>query len=411
MATSQAVRLHEGDLVAAIVPPGPEWGPILRRVWESGAALLPVDVRLPTAQARLLVDRARASVVLDAGGAWTRLGSAPAAAAAGLALVMPTSGTAGDPKLAELPRDAVLAAVRRSSLALEADPHEPWLSCLTPAHIGGLLVLLRGVLLGVPVVAQPGFDPGAVARETGCRFVSVVPTMLLRLLEAGTDLSRFHAILVGGAALSPDLRARAEASGARVVQTYGLTESCGGVVYEGRPFAGTRFRIARQTPEVLLSGPTIMRGYRDASSDLVLSADGWLPTGDAGSIDERGLLRVEGRLDDLIVTGGEKVQPEEVEAVLRGHRKVADAAVAPRPDPEWGARVVAFVVPVNPAEPPSLDELRQAVSASLPRFKAPRELILVAQLPRTPEGKIRREALRDSSSPSDHPPRPPSPEE
>jgi O-succinylbenzoic acid--CoA ligase len=393
VATSESVRLREGDLVAAIVPPGPEWVSMLARVWESGAALLPVDLRLPRLQARRVVDRARATVMLDAQAGWTRVESA-VIGETDLALVMPTSGTSGEPKLAELTRGAVLAAVQGSSVALEADPEEPWLSCLTPAHIGGLLVLLRAALLGIPVVVHPGFDPVAVAREEGCRFLSVVPTMLLRLLDAGTDLTRFHTILVGGAALTQELRSRAEAAGARVVPTYGLTESCGGVVYEGRPFLGTRVRVGRQTREILLAGPTIMRGYRDAPSDEALSRDGWLRTGDTGSIDDRGLLHLDGRLDDLIVTGGEKVRPHEVEAVLRRHPKVADIAVAGRADPEWGARVVAFVVPTDPADPPSLEMLRDAAAASLPRFKAPRELVLVDEIPRTWEGKVRREALR-----------------
>ena len=410
MATSAYVQLRDGDLLAAILPPGPEWIPTLTRVWEAGAALLPVDVRLPRAQTCRLVDRGRPTVVLDAGTEWTRLGPPPTAGP-DLALVMPTSGTLGEPKLAELTRGAVLAAVKGSSAALEAGPEEPWLSCLTPAHIGGLLVLLRAVLLGVPVVVHRGFDPAAIADEEGCRFVSVVPTMLLRLLDAGADLSSFRTILVGGAALTPELRSRAEASGARVVQTYGLTESCGGVVYEGRPFPGTRVRIDRQNPEILLAGPTIMRCYRDAPSDDVLSGNGWLRTGDSGSIDEHGRLHVDGRLDDLIVTGGENVRPQEVEAVLRRHPKVADVAVAARPDPEWGARVVAFVVPADPADPPTLEMLRDAVSASLPRFKGPRELTLVEELPRTSDGKIRRESLRTPPASPDRLPETPKPQE
>jgi O-succinylbenzoic acid--CoA ligase len=391
--TSKGARPHEGDLVAAIVPPGPDWVPVLTRVWESGAALLPVDVRLPRALARRLVDRGRPTIILDARNGWKRVRSAPTAGS-DIALVMPTSGTVGEPKLAELTRDAVIAAVRGSAAMLPADPDEAWLSCLTPAHIGGLLVLLRAIVLGTPVVVHPGLDPVALASETDCRFVSIVPTMLLRLLDAGVDISRFRAILVGGAALMPELRSRAEAARARVVQTYGLTESCGGVVYEGQPFPGTRVRVDQQTSEILLAGPTIMRGYRDARRDDAPLGDGWLRTGDGGRIDERGLLHVDGRLDDLIVTGGEKVRPGEVESVLRQHPKVADVAVAGRPDPEWGARVVAFVVPVDLTDPPTLEALRETAAASLPRFKGPRELVLVGELPRTPSGKTRRSRLR-----------------
>jgi O-succinylbenzoic acid--CoA ligase len=236
----------------------------------------------------------------------------------------------------------------------------------------------------------------AISAEHDAIFVSVVPTMLARLLDAGIDLSRFRAILVGGAALDPKLRERAEAAGARAVETYGLTESCGGVVYEGRPFPGTDVRVHPDTGEIQLRGPTLMRGYRGdpRGTAAALAPDGWLHTGDAGAIDADGRLRVEGRHDDLIITGGEKVWPQEVEEALRDHPKVADVAVAGRADPEWGQRVVAYVVPSDAHSPPSLAELRDHVSSTLPRFEAPRELVLLVEgIPRTSSGKIHRAAL------------------
>jgi hypothetical protein len=237
-------------------------------------------------------------------------------------------------------------------------------------------------------------DAAAVAAEQGSAFTSLVPTMLGRLVAAGADLSVFRTILVGGAHLSPDLRADAERAGANVVETYGLTETCGGVVYDGVPLPGTEMRI---DPEggIELRGPTLMRGYRfDADAgEGAFTADGWLRPGDAGEIDHEGRLHVVGRFDDLINTGGEKVWPDEVEAALREHPGVRDVAAGARLDPEWGQRVAVWVVPADPADPPSLEELRAFAARTLPRYAAPRELTLAERLPRTPSGKLRRAAL------------------
>jgi O-succinylbenzoic acid--CoA ligase len=179
-----------------------------------------------------------------------------------------------------------------------------------------------------------------------------------------------------------------------VVETYGLTESFGGVIYDGRPLPGVEIRIDADGG-IELHGPTLMLGYRfdvDATR-RAFTDDGWRRPGDAGELDREGRLHVIGRFDDRINTGGEKVWPEEVEAVLRRHPKVREVGVGGRLDAEWGERVVAFVVPVDPTDPPTLDELRDAAARSLPRHRAPRELVLVEELPRTGSGKLRRVAL------------------
>jgi O-succinylbenzoic acid--CoA ligase len=285
--------------------------------------------------------------------------------------------------------------VASSTLALEASPHDRWLCCLPLAHVGGLLVLLRSVLLGAPITVHPRFDPAAVAAEADAAFVSLVPTMLIRLRDADADLSHFRAILVGGAAVPAWLADRARAEGANVIETYGLTESCGGVVYDGRPLPGTEVRIDGDGG-IQLRGPTLMRGYLDdaEATARAFTDGGWLRAGDAGWIDDQGRLRVVGRLDDLINTGGEKVWPAEVEAVLQDHPGVAEVAIVGRPDPEWGQRVVAYVVPADPTAPPSLEALRDHVALSLPRHTAPRHLVLVPEgLPRTASGKVRRTEL------------------
>jgi len=382
-----------GDLVAVTLPPGRDWAGILGKLWEVGAAMFPVDHRFPTSLSRELMDRAAPTIIVDADG-WHRPGSGRPVGD-GVALVVHTSGTGGVPKLVQFDRPAIDAAVASSTLALEASPHDRWLCCLPLAHVGGLLVLLRSVLLGAPVTVHPRFDPRAVAAEADSAFVSLVPTMVVRLLDAGADLSRFRAILVGGAAVPAWLADRARAEGANVIETYGLTESCGGVVYDGRPLPGTEVRIDGDGG-IQLRGPTVMRGYLDdpEATARAFTDGGWLRAEDAGWIDGQGRLRVAGRLDDLINTGGEKVWPAEVEAVLHDHPGIADVAIVGRPDPEWGQRVVAYLVPADPTAPPSLEALRDHVAQSLPRHMAPRQLILVPEgLPRTASGKVRRAAL------------------
>lgn len=396
--------LARGELVAVDVPPGPAWVRLVRQLWSDRVAFLPLDHRLSERERRTLVDLARPTAVLDASGSLTVFaGGAPVDGA--VSLVMATSGTDGLPRLVELSRASVIAAVEASRDALAATGHDvsaPLICCLTPAHVGGLLVLLRGELGDLRVVVLDRFEPRRLLREAPVGAgVSLVPTMLRRLVHAGADLARLGTLLVGGGALEGELRASAEEQGGRVVSTYGLTESCGGVVYDGVPLPGTRVRIADtvgsgQAGRVELHGPTLMQGYRgdpSATGDA-FDTQGWLRTGDAGSIDDEGHLIVHGRLDEAIRTGGETVWPEEVERALADHPKVADVAVAARTHHEWGEQVVAFVVPRRIDEPPALEELRDHATGSIARHKAPRQLVLVAELPRTPGGKIRRGALR-----------------
>lgn len=386
--------LAAGDVVAVALPPARGWLELVREVWDAGAALFPVDLRFPPSEVRALVRSARPTLVLHAEGWERRENGVPAEP--GVALIVHTSGTVGVPKLVQFDRAAIDAAVAASALALEATARDPWLCCLPLAHVGGLLVLLRGVLLGAPVTVHPRFDPAAIAAEPDVGFVSVVPTMLVRLLGAGVDLARFRRILVGGAHLPADLRERAEATGATLVETYGLTETCGGAVYDGRALPGVEMRVDADGG-IELRGPMLSLGYRldPVATRRAFTPDGWLRPGDAGSVDAEGRLHVIGRADDLINSGGEKVWPQEVEAALHAHPKVAEIAVGARPDPEWGQRVVAFVVPADPADPPTLEELREAASRRLPRHKAPRELVLLPELPRTVPGKLRRSALTE----------------
>jgi O-succinylbenzoic acid--CoA ligase len=373
-------------VVAVTLPPGEAWRDIAGEAWASEAALLPVDHRLPAPAVRDLLARGAPTVLVSEDG-WRRM-TAGRPADPALALVVATSGSSGRPRLVELTRSAVETAVSASLHALGAGPGDGWVSCLPPAHIGGLLVVLRGVLGGAPLLFRP---PAELEPAEGFPFSSIVPTQLARCLDAGVDLRGYRGLLVGGGGMEAALAARAAAAGARCVVTYGLTQSCGGIVYDGTPLPGVSVRIG-DGGEVQLGGPTLLRGYRDGSA-AGLTPDGWLPTGDAGRVDGDGRLLVHGRLDDLIVTGGENVWPGDVEAAQRSHPAVADCAVFGRPDPTWGQRVVAAVVARDRAVPPTLDALRDHVGARLGRHQAPRELLLVESVPRTALGKLRRAGL------------------
>jgi O-succinylbenzoic acid--CoA ligase len=382
------VHPAEGDLVAVTLPPNTTWLDLLTETWDAGAALLPIDDRLPAGERASLIERARPTITLEGMGG-RRVDGEPVDP--GIVLVVHSSGTGGAPAFAQFDRAAIEAAVSSSTLALGAAERDRWLCCLPLAHVGGLLVVMRALVLGAPVAVHERFDPGAVLAEPDVAFTSVVPTMLARLVETGADLSAFHSILVGGAHLPAELRSRAERAGAHVVETYGMTESCGGVVYDGVPLGGTQVRIAPDD-EIQLRGPTTTRGYRLGDADP-FTPDGWLHTADAGELDLDGRLRVAGRRDDVVITGGEKVWPQAVEAVLQAHPRVREVAAAGVADPEWGERVTAWVVPTVAAEPPTLEDLRAFAAERLPPYAVPRELVLVGRLPRTASGKVRRADL------------------
>jgi O-succinylbenzoic acid--CoA ligase len=388
---SENLTVGPGDLVAVALEPGPEWLPIVRDLWEAGAAVMPVDHRLTSSETRAILTLARPTVVVDAAGAMVYTEGARIDSAIGLCLA--TSGTVGEPKVVELSREAVEAAVRSSIEMLGGHADDPWLCCLPIAHVGGMLVVLRGVITGAPVEILRRFDTEAVTQSPHV-FAAMVPTMVHRLLADDADVSHFRAILVGGADLDDATSERARQAGARVIATYGLTETCGGVAYDGAFFDGTAVRFGPHN-EIQIAGPTVMEGYRfdpQATADG-FTLDGYVRTGDAGELDESGRLRVHGRLDDLILSGAEKIWPQEVEAALREHPNVVDVAVAGRPDPEWGARVIAFVVPEPDLPTPTVEELRDFASDRIARFKAPRDVVLVEELPRTSSGKLRRGLL------------------
>jgi O-succinylbenzoic acid--CoA ligase len=302
-------------------------------------------------------------------------------------LVVATSGTTGRPKGVILTHDAVRASALATSARLGVDPSaDRWVACLPLAHIGGLAVVIRALLTGTPCTVLRRFDAEEVAglARSGATLISLVATALHR-----ADVTGYRAILLGGSAPPAGLPSN-------VVTTYGQTETGSGIVYDGRPLDGVELRLGDGRVmggegEILVRCPMLLRGYRDGSDPRL--DGGWMPTGDAGRIGPDGMLEVFGRVAEVIVTGGEKVWPAPVEDVLAASPAIAEAAVWKRPDPEWGERVVAWVVPSDPAAPPALAELRDLVSARLAPWAAPRELVVMAVLPRTATGKLRRSLL------------------
>jgi O-succinylbenzoic acid--CoA ligase len=309
-----------------------------------------------------------------------------------------TSGSTGAPHPVGLTYGNFLWSAVGSGFNIGVRPEDRWLCCLPLSHVSGLGIVMRSVIYGTTAVLHDGFDVDRVAAalaEERVSVVSLVTTMLTRLLEANADLSGPRAILIGGGPVPQEPLEEAIDRGATVVQTYGLTEACSQVTTlapsearrklgsAGRPLFTTHLRI--QDGEILVQGPTVAPGLADA--------DGWLHTGDLGRIDEEGFLYVEDRIDDMIVSGGENVVPAEVEEVLLRHPEVADAAVVGREDPEWQQAVTAIVV-LEDGSGATPDELRRHCAETLAGFKVPKRVELAAALPRTPSGKLMRRALR-----------------
>jgi O-succinylbenzoic acid--CoA ligase len=363
------------ELVALDLPGGPAFVTALRRVWDRGDAALPIDARLPSpARARVLASVAPARIV-DGTGEHRLSGGRPVEP--GDALVMATSGTSGDPKGVVLTHDAVAASAEATSRRLAVDTEEDhWLACLPVAHVGGMAVVARALHTGTRLTVLPGFDPAEV-RDAGATLVSLVPTLLARV-----DSSSFRVIVLGGSRPPTDPPANA-------VITYGMTETGSGCVYDGVPLDGVDIDVACDG-EIRIRASLLLRAYRDGSDPR--DASGWFATGDLG--EWRGdRLVVHGRRGDLIITGGENVWPEPVEAVLAIHPGVADVAIGGQSDPEWGERVVAYVVPSDPKDPPALAALRDHARATLPAWCAPRQVVYLTSIPRSPLGKVRRTEL------------------
>ncbi len=345
-----------GRLVAIDRPGGPAFVEHLQRIWDDGDAAFPVDQRLPDAAKTEMCAAMRVGKPVEPGDA----------------LVVATSGSSGPPKGVVLTHDAIAASARATSRRLDVDAHDHWLACLPLSHVGGLSVVTRALHTATRLTVLPSFDIETVERS-GATLVSLVATALRRV-----DATVFRTIVLGGSRPPTDRPPN-------TVTTYGMTETGSGVVYDGVPLDGVEVRID-EAGDIALRGAMLLRAYRDGT--MPFDIDGWFPTGDVGRWLDDGRLHVDGRRGDLIITGGENVWPEAVEAALADHPGIAEVLVRGVDDAEWGQIVEAVVVAQG--TPPSLDDLRRHVKQRHPAFMAPRALRVVDHLPRTSIGKLTR---------------------
>jgi O-succinylbenzoic acid--CoA ligase len=397
--------LRPGERVAVVEPAGVRFAALLHACLRSHAALVPISPRAPQAEVeRALADCRPRLLVRD--GELETLGD-PAAGPSDDACVLYTSGTTGPPRGVRLTLANHVASALGCQRALDATERDRWLLCLSPHHVGGLAVLLRAAVCNQPVVTVARFEERAVLEAIEAErptLLPVVPTMLIRLLEAGglEPLRTLRAILVGGAPAAADQVRGWAALGLAVCPTYGATETCSqvAIVPPGRAaeLAGTAGLVGPHASlevadgEIVVSGPCVSPGYLDRAAAPALGG-GSFRSGDLGRLED-GLLTVLGRRDDTIITGGESVRPEEVEAVLRAHPRVADAAVAGRPDERWGQVVAAWVVTAGGAgDGTGADDLDRWCRERLSAFKVPRRWTFVDRLPRSEGGKLLRREL------------------
>jgi O-succinylbenzoic acid--CoA ligase len=354
---------------------------LVQRAWSNGDAVLPIDQRLPLASKQMLLDTMAPSEIIDASFAVSSLPNGRPMQD-GDALVIASSGSTGSPKGIIHTHSSILSGAKASASRLQLSSSDHWLVCIPVSHVGGFSVVARALHTGAALTLHPTFDAAALqqAAKNGATHTSLVATALSRI-----DTSLFKSILLGGSSAPNNLPSN-------VVTTYGMTETGGGVVYNGQPLDNVEIKIV--DGEILLRCPMLMRAYRD---DQTISVeDDWYATGDIGEIDNNGKLSVYGRQTDMIITGGENVWPSAVENSLTSHPLVNQVVVRGMPDTTWGQRVVAYVV-LNDAAQTSevklLSDLREHVKLILPAFCAPQQIVVLAEIPRTSLGKVDVQAL------------------
>lgn len=329
-----------------------------------------------------------------------------------LALTIATSGTTGRPKLAMLTGAALHASANATHDRLGGPGH--WLLAMPAHHIAGMQVLVRSLVAGTSPVCvdlSGGFTAAAFAQATEAlgagapadrAYTALVPTQLVRLLgsvDGRQALTRYAAVLIGGAAVPSSLLTEAKDFGVRVVTTYGMSETAGGCVYDGRPLDVSLVQL-EDGGRIRLGGATLAAGYlgEPGLTELAFETDDsgqpWFRTDDVGHLDDLGELTVDGRIDDVINTGGLKVVPRHVEEALTRLDTVAEAVVVGTPDPEWGQIVSAAVVLRPGGRSPTLQDLRDQLRGILPDHALPRRLACVPRLPLRGPGKPDRGAAR-----------------
>jgi len=372
----------------------PEAARAVQAAWDDAEAVAVLDPDAPAAVREAVLTQLRPTHLHSADGRRPLPDGVPAGD--DVRAVVLTSGTTGRPKAVELTEGGLRAVGDGCNAALGVDRDDTWLVCLPLHHVAGLAILARARVGGQRLVVHRGFDlaaVGAAPGEEGASLVSVVPTMLGRLLDAGAPMHEYRRIVTGGAPLPGPLRQRAERAGAHVVDAYGLSETGGGCVLDGRPIPGAEVELG-VGDEVRVRGAMVMRGYRfDDEATRAALDDGWLRTGDVGAWADDGSLVVVDRHRDLVISGGVNVSPSAVEQVLVQHPSIADVCITGAPDDEWGERVVAFVVVVAGHDEPTVAELREFARPHLRAPELPRQVVAVDEIPRTPGGKAQRRRL------------------
>ena len=390
-----------GTRVAVAMDASVEYVVLLHALMKVAAIAVPIDPRLAQAELQERLDEVEPALVirdlaevLEAPEAEPRSGTERDLRT--VHSIVHTSGSGGRAQPVELTYGNHLWSAVGSGARIGVDPGDLWLCCLPLHHVGGLAIVMRSALYGTGLLVQR-FEAGPVASLVASErptLASLVGTMLQRLLEEGAQLERLRCVLLGGGPAPPSLIDDALGAGVPITPTYGLTEAASQVttlppdqVRRKPGSAGTPlFPCAVRTEDgvIAVRGPNVSEGAVDA--------DGWLRTGDLGRIDEEGHLYVLGRADDVIVTGGENVSPEEVERTLLAHPAVEDAAVSAREDSEWQQAIVATVVLRDGASLTG-EELREFCRARLAAFKVPKAVAFAEKLPRNEQGKLERRKL------------------
>jgi O-succinylbenzoic acid--CoA ligase len=388
-----ALGVGEGGRVATTLPPSTAFATLLHAAPRIGAALVPLNTRLTADQQRAQATAVGADVVVDVplDGMEAAIEPRRDLDPEAVHTVLFTSGTEGEAKPVELTAGNLDAAAGGSAAVFGSEPGDRWLSPLPLFHVAGLSILARCARNATTAVLHDRFDLPVVLAAMAAgevSLISLVPTQLRRLRDGGlAEAPGLRALLLGGGPIPPDLVEWAREVGLPVRCTYGMTETASQVAVTdpwesaATPLPDAEIEIAPDG-EILVRGPMVAPG--------AISDDGWLHTGDVGSIDRHGRLHVEGRIKELIVTGGEKVAPAAVEAVLAAHPAIGDAGVAGAPDPDWGEAVTAYVVERSPV---SDYDLLAFCRERLAGYQVPKRVVRVSSLPRNAGGKLLRNSL------------------
>ena len=371
-------------LVGIDIPLSAQFVTALQDIWNAGDCAFPIDQRLAQKQKAQLVEEFFVDEIVTTEG-HSVLGTRGSNIADNDAVLFTTSGSSGTPKGVIHTHDSLRANADIVARHFGDTSQMHWLACLPPSHVGGFGVISRALIWNCQLTTLPHFDAEQVesAARCGTTHTSLVATALGRI-----NSELFQRILLGGAKPPPNLPPN-------VTTTYGLTETMGGVVYGRTALSGVEVSISEEQ-EILVRGPVLMNRYYQQQIGHPIDVDGWLHTGDLGSMSVDNQLSVTGRRSELIISGGENIWPEAVEAALTSHPDVSDVCVVGIDDQEWGQRVVAFIVPTKTSQTHSLAEWRDHVAETLPRFMAPRQVVLVDSIPRSALGKPQRQALKET---------------